>query len=97
MTSNLNPLPGPNQFISVLQVRPSPKPGAATKAYADILYHNALIKGWSVVEKKVGGHFVSPPANNTGKRFFPIVELSDPDRTYVENLILAAAREAGLI
>jgi hypothetical protein len=93
----VDPFSQSNQSIYVKQIRKNPKPGAATKAYVDIVYHNVRIKGWSIVEKKGGGHFVSPPANNSGKRFFPTIELSDSDRTYVENLILAKAREKGFI
>src|SRR5262245_16383969 len=55
--SNVVPLHSSNQSVSVLQVRPCPKPGGAVRAYADIRYHNATIKGLSIVQHN-GSHFV---------------------------------------
>ena len=51
--SNVIPLSGSNQPIFVLQVRPSPKPGAV-KAYADIQYHlnYAQLSGIGKAERK---------------------------------------------
>ena len=94
--TNIVPLHSPNQFISVLSVRPSPKPGAV-KAYADIQYHAATIKGLSIVEYKES-HFVGFPSDvgKNGKRF-PKVEFSEPDRSQIEKLVLEAGKEAKLI
>ena len=94
--TNIVALHSSNQFVSVLHVRPSPKPGAV-KAYADIQYHGATIKGLSVVQYK-DTHFVGFPSevSKSGKRF-PKVEFSEPDRSLIERLVLDAAREAKLI
>ena len=94
--SNVIPLPSSNQPIFVLQVRPSPKPGAV-KAYADIQYHNAIIKGLSSVEHN-GSHFVGFPSTlgKNGKRF-TIIEFSEPERSHITKLVLEAAKQAGLI
>jgi DNA-binding cell septation regulator SpoVG len=90
--NNNTSLPQPNQPIFVLQVRPSPKPGAV-RAYADIQYHGATIKGLSIVRHN-GGHFVGFPSTlgKNGKRF-PIVEFSEPERSHVAKLVLDAAKE----
>ena len=82
-----------NQPIFVLQVRISPKAGAV-KAYADIQYHNAIIRGLSIVQHN-GGHFVGFPSTvgKNGKRF-PIVEFSEPERSEIAKAVLnAAAKE----
>jgi DNA-binding cell septation regulator SpoVG len=94
--SNLDPAIARNQSFFVLQVRPSPKPGAV-KAYADIQYHNLIIKGLSVVEHN-GGHFVGLPstAGKNGKRF-PIVEFSDPDRSEIFKAVIEATATRGLL
>jgi len=93
-TTSLNPS---NQFVFVLRVRQSPTTGSSVKAYADIQYHAATIKGLSIVLHN-GGHFVGFPSNvgKNGKRF-PIVEFSEPERSQIEKLVLDAAKEAGLI
>jgi DNA-binding cell septation regulator SpoVG len=95
--SNLVSPHSSNQSVSVLRVRPSPKAGGPVKAYVDIQYHNASIKGLSVVQHN-GSYFVGFPSDvsKTGKRF-PKVEFSDPERGQIEKLVLAAAKEAGLI
>ncbi len=95
--SKVIPLHSLNQSISVLHVRPNPKPGGAVKAYADIQYHGATIRGLSVVQHN-GGHFVGFPSDvsKTGKRF-PKVEFSEPERSQIEKLVLDAAKEARLI
>jgi len=94
--SNVIPQPSENQFIFVLHLRPSPKPGAV-KGYADVQYHAVTIKGVSIVQHN-GGHFTGLP-NNVGKngKRFPIVEVSEPERSQIEKLVLAKARELGLI
>jgi DNA-binding cell septation regulator SpoVG len=81
-----------NQSVFVLQVRPSPKPGAV-KAYADIQYHSAIIKGLTIVQHN-NGYFVGFPANvgKNGKRF-PIVEFSEPLRSQVAKQVLDAAKD----
>ena len=62
------------QPISVLIVRPTPKPGL-TRAYADLQYHGATFFGLSVVKNKNGpGYFVGFPVRFGSKKFFPIVE-----------------------
>jgi DNA-binding cell septation regulator SpoVG len=94
--TNIVPLHSSDQSLSVLHVRPSPKPGAV-KAYADIQYHAATIKGLSIVEYK-NAHFVGFPSEvgKNGKRF-PKVEFSEPARTQIEKLVLEAARQEKLI
>jgi len=89
--SNVIHLQSSNQHVLVLQVRPSPKPGAV-KAYADLKYHGATIKGISVVEH-AGGHFVGFHSNigKNGKGF-PIVELDEPERSQIAKLVLEAAK-----
>ena len=90
--SNVSPLPSSNQSISVLQVRPSTKL-TAVKAWADIQYHNAIIKGLSIVAHN-SSHFVGFPSTlgKNGKRF-PIVEFSEPERSQIAKLVLDAAKE----
>jgi hypothetical protein len=70
---------------------------SAVKAYADIQYHSATISGLSIVQHS-GTHFVGFPSTlgKNGKRF-PIVEYSEPERSYIERVILDAAKNAGLI
>jgi hypothetical protein len=94
--ANIVPLPSSNQPIFVLNVRPSPKSGAV-KAYADIQYHAATIRGLSIVEYKET-HFVGFPSDvgKNGKRF-PKVEFSEPDRSQIEKLVLEAGKEAKFI
>jgi DNA-binding cell septation regulator SpoVG len=94
--SNVTPPPSGDQFISVRQIRQSPKPGAV-KGYADIQYHGVTIKGVSIVQHN-GGYFIGLPSNvgKNGKRF-PIVEVSEPERSQIEKLLLNTAKEAGLI
>jgi hypothetical protein len=91
--SNVIPPPPGNQFISVLNIRPSPKPGAV-RGYADIQYHGVTIKGISIVRHK-GVDFIGLPSNvgKNGKRF-PIVEFSEPERSQIEKLLLNTAKEA---
>ena len=95
--NNVVPLHSSNQSVFVLRVRPSPKPGGAVKAYADIQYHSATIKGLSIVEHN-GSHFVGFPSDisKSGKRFTK-VEFSEPERSQIEKLVLDAAKDAGLI
>ena len=73
-------------------MRPSPKEGAV-KAYADIQYHGVTIKGLSIVQHN-GGHFVGFPSNvgRNGKRF-PVVEVSEPERSQIAKLVLEAAKD----
>jgi hypothetical protein len=94
--TNVASLHSSNQSICVLKIRPSPKPGAV-KAYADIQYYSATIKGLSVVQHN-GDHFVGFPSDlgKNGKRF-PKVEFSEPERSQIEKLVLDAAKDAGLI
>src|SRR5262249_17617985 len=93
---NVVPLHPPNQSISLLQVRPSPKPGSSVKAYADIQYNGATIHGLSIVLHN-GSYFVGFPSmlGRNGKRF-PVVEFSEPERSRIQTLVLDAAKEAGL-
>jgi hypothetical protein len=95
--SNVIPPPSGNQFISVLHIRPSPKPGSV-RGYADIQYYGATIHGLSVVQHK-GRYFVGFPSTlgkQNGKRF-PIIEFSEPERSRIEKIVLDAAKELGLI
>jgi hypothetical protein len=96
--TNVVPLHSSNQSIFVLRVRPSPKPEGAVRAYADIQYHSATIKGLSIVQDNNGGYFVGFPSNvgKNGKRF-PIVEFSEPERSLIERLVIDAAKAAELI
>jgi len=90
--SNAIPISRFDQSIFVLQVRPSPKPGAV-KAYIDIQYHSATIHGLSVVQHN-GGHFVGFPSTlgKNGKRF-PLIDFSEPERSRIAKLVLDAASE----
>jgi len=90
--TNVVPLQNPNQSVFVLQVRPSPKAGAV-RAYADIQYHNAIVKDLSIVAHD-GGHFVGFPntVGKNGKRF-PIVEFSEPDRSQIAKAVLDAGKD----
>jgi hypothetical protein len=92
MDSNLTSPSISNQFIFVLQVRPSPKAGA-TRAYADIRYHGVTIKGFSIVSNKTGGHFVGFPCHFSNGKRFPIVEFAEPERSQIAKSILEAAQE----
>jgi hypothetical protein len=92
LNDNVIPLPQSGQPISVLNVRPSPKPGA-TRAYADLQYYGAMIYGLSVVRHKNGsGHFVGFPVRFGSKKSFPIVEFAEPDRGRIARLVLDAAK-----
>jgi DNA-binding cell septation regulator SpoVG len=81
-----------SKSILVLGVRPSPKIGAV-KAYADVQYHGATIKGLSIVQH-AGGYFVGFPSNlgKNGKRF-AIVEFPEPVRGQIAKLVLEAAKD----
>ena len=90
---NVIPLPPPGQPISVLNVRPAPKPGL-TRAYADVQYYGATIFGLSIVKNKNGnGHFVGFPVRFGSNKSFPIVEFSEPDRSRIAKLVLEATKE----
>ena len=93
-TSNRNGFSDHDQSISILQVRPSPKPGA-TVAYADVQVGAVTILGVAVVRNRSGGYFVSPPSRPGTSRgkFFQIVEVSEPVRTELFKLVLEHARE----
>ena len=95
--SNVVPLHSSNQTVSVLRVRPSPKAGGAVKAYADIQYYGATIRGLSIVQHN-GFYFVGFPSDvgKNGKRF-PKVEFSEPERSQIEKLVLDAGKTAVLI
>ena len=81
--------------IEVTNVRPSPKPGQATIAYADVKIGALTIRGFSIVRNKSGnGHFVGLPVRfgSTGKAF-PLIEMEDSLRGNVAKLVLAAAKD----
>ena len=92
-TSNRSGFSGHDQSISILQVRPSPKPGA-TVAYADAQVGPVTILGVAVVRNKSGECFVSLPVRfgNRGTAF-QIVEVAEPVRTELFKVVLAAAHE----
>ena len=62
------------------------------KGYADVQYHQVIIKGLSIVQHN-GGFFVGFPSNvgKNGKRF-PIVEFLEPERSQMAKLVLEAAK-----
>ena len=82
-----------DQSISILQVRPSPKPGA-TVAYADAQVGAVTVLGVAVVRnKKSGGFFVSLPVRfGTGGKAFQIVDVAEPVRTELFKQVLDATR-----
>ena len=81
--------------IEVMNVRPSPKPGQATIAYADVKIGGVTIRGFSIVKNKNGnGYFVGLPVRfgATGKAF-PLIDMEDTLRATVARLVLADAKD----
>ena len=93
MLSNVVPPSGWDQFIFVLNVRPSPKVGSVV-AYADVKIGPVSVYGFSVVKNKNGGYFVGLPVRfgKTGDKTFPLVEVDEPFRSEVIRAVLEAAK-----
>jgi hypothetical protein len=81
--------------IEVINVRPSPKPGQATVAYADVKIGGVTIRGFSIVKNKSGnGYFVGLPVRfgATGKAF-QLIDMEETLRVIVAKLVLASAKD----
>jgi hypothetical protein len=81
-------------LLSVLNVRPSPKPGGQTVAFADVRLGPVTIHGFSVVKNRNGhGYFVGLPVRfGSNGKAFSLVELDEPVRSQIMKLIMDAAR-----
>jgi hypothetical protein len=92
LTENIAPFPQQNQSdsVSIINMRPNPKPGGSTLAYADVKVGPITILGISVVRNKNGGEFVAFPARSGNGRWFPVVEVEEPAKHRVVDLILEA-------
>jgi hypothetical protein len=75
-------------FVSVVRIRPTPKPGGVTLGYADVSIGPVTIFGISIVRNKAGGEFVAFPSRSGKGRWFPGVEIDEPFRTEVIDLVL---------
>lgn len=74
--------------VSVINMRPNPKPGGSVLAYADVKVGPVTILGVSVVRNKNGGEFVALPSRSGGSKWFPIVEVDEPTKGRIINCVL---------
>ena len=91
-SDDVKPEPTFLDLISVLNVRPSPKPGQ-TIAYADVRVGPVIILGFPVVKNRKGsGHFVGLPVRfgTTGKAF-DLIQVDDVTRSHICKLVMSAA------
>jgi len=80
--------------ILVLNVRPSPKRGGQTVAFADVRIGPVMIHGFSIVKNRNGnGYFVGLPVRfGTNGKAFSLVDVEEPVRGQIMKRVMDAAR-----
>jgi hypothetical protein len=78
--------------VSIMNMRPNPKPGGSVLAYADVRVGPLTICGVSVVKNKSGGEFVALPARAGGRQWFDIVKVDEPLKGRIINSVMEAWR-----
>jgi hypothetical protein len=81
-----------NVPVSIINIRPNPKPGGSVLAYVDVKVGLVTVCGVSIVKNKNGGEFVAFPSRAGGKQWFDIVKVDEPLKARIINCVLEAWR-----
>jgi len=92
--STTQPISNWEGLLSVSNVRPSPKAGGQTVAFADVRLGPVTIHGFSVVKNRNGnGYFVGLPVRfGSNGKAFSLVEVDEPVRGQIMKMVMDAAR-----